>query len=146
MCSPVAQQTRVQSQVESYQRLRKWYLMPPCLTLSIITHGSMVKWGSPGNGVAPSPTTRFSCYWKGSLRVTIDYSRLTYLNTYYIYVCFCVRVWLIQQKRIIIFIFFRTIHLKKKAGALSVTVNVRGRGNSDLSSNPGYVSLHFTSR
>ena len=24
----------VQSQVESYQRLKKWYLMPPCLTLS----------------------------------------------------------------------------------------------------------------
>ena len=24
------------SQVESYQRLEKWYLMPPCLTLSII--------------------------------------------------------------------------------------------------------------
>ena len=22
----------VQSQVESYQRLKKWYLMPPCLT------------------------------------------------------------------------------------------------------------------
>ena len=28
--------TRVQSQVKSYQRLKKWYLMPPCLTLSII--------------------------------------------------------------------------------------------------------------
>ena len=26
----------VQSQVESYQRLEKWYLMPLCLTLSII--------------------------------------------------------------------------------------------------------------
>ena len=25
-------ETRVQSQVESYQRLKKWYLMPPCLT------------------------------------------------------------------------------------------------------------------
>ena len=35
-CSPVAQETRVQSQVESYQRLKKWYLMPPCLTLNII--------------------------------------------------------------------------------------------------------------
>ena len=27
---------RVQSQVESYQRLKKWHLIPPCLTLSII--------------------------------------------------------------------------------------------------------------
>ena len=26
----------VQSQIKSYQRLKKWYLMPPCLTLSII--------------------------------------------------------------------------------------------------------------
>ena len=32
----LVQETRVQSQVESYQRLKKWYLMPPCLTLSII--------------------------------------------------------------------------------------------------------------
>ena len=28
--------TGVQSQVESYQRLKKWYLMPPCLTLRIV--------------------------------------------------------------------------------------------------------------
>ena len=34
---------RYQSQVESYQRLKKWYLMPPCLTLSIIRYGSRVK-------------------------------------------------------------------------------------------------------
>ena len=27
--------TGVQSQVASYQRLKKWYLMAPCLTLSI---------------------------------------------------------------------------------------------------------------
>ena len=26
----------VQSQVKSHQRLKKWYLIPPCLTLSII--------------------------------------------------------------------------------------------------------------
>ena len=35
-CSPMAREIWVQSQVESYQRLKKWYLMPPCLTLSII--------------------------------------------------------------------------------------------------------------
>ena len=29
-------ETRVQSQVKSYQRLKKWYLMLPCLTLSIV--------------------------------------------------------------------------------------------------------------
>ena len=54
--SPMARETWVQSQVESYQRLKKWYLMPPCLTLSIIRYGSMVKWSNPGKGVAPFPT------------------------------------------------------------------------------------------
>ena len=33
---PMAWDTWVQSQVESYQRLKIWYLMPPCLTLSNI--------------------------------------------------------------------------------------------------------------
>ena len=33
----------------------KWYLMPPCLTLSIIRHVSRVKWCNPGKGVASSP-------------------------------------------------------------------------------------------
>ena len=55
-CSPIARETWVQSQVESYQRLKKWYLMPPCLTLSIIRYGSRVKWSNPGKGVPPSPT------------------------------------------------------------------------------------------
>ena len=32
----------------------KWYLMPPCLTLSIIKYGSRVKWRNPGKGVPPS--------------------------------------------------------------------------------------------
>ena len=32
----LAGETRVQSPVELYQRLKKWYLMAPCLTLSII--------------------------------------------------------------------------------------------------------------
>ena len=41
-CSPIAQETGVQSQVESYQRLKKWYWMPPCLTLNIIRYISSV--------------------------------------------------------------------------------------------------------
>ena len=52
----LARETWVQSQVESYQRLKKWYLMRSCLTLSIIRYGSRVKWSDPGKGVAPSPT------------------------------------------------------------------------------------------
>ena len=61
-------ETWVQSQVESYQRLRRWYLTPPCLTLSIIRYGSRVKWSNPGKGVVPSPTSRCSNYWKGTFR------------------------------------------------------------------------------
>ena len=39
VCSPMVLKTRVQSQVESFQRLKKkkkWHLIPLCLTLSII--------------------------------------------------------------------------------------------------------------
>ena len=39
------------AQVASYQRLLKWYLIPPCLTLSDIRCVSRVKWNNPGKGV-----------------------------------------------------------------------------------------------
>ena len=55
---PMVQETWVQSQVESYQRLKKWYMMPPCLTLSIIRYRSRVKWVNPEKGVGPSLTLR----------------------------------------------------------------------------------------
>ena len=76
----MARETGVQSQVESYQRLKKWYLMPPCLTLSIIRYGSRVKWSNPGKGVAPFPTPWCSSYRKGSLRLTLDYGRQLYFT------------------------------------------------------------------
>ena len=47
-CSPIVWEIGVQSQVKSYQRLKKCYLMPPCLKLSIIRYGSRVKWNNPG--------------------------------------------------------------------------------------------------
>ena len=75
----LARETDVQSPVESYQRLRKWYLIPPCLTLSIIRYGSRVKWSNPGKGVAP-PTPRCSSYRKRSLRVTLDLRETTLLT------------------------------------------------------------------
>ena len=59
-------ETWVQSQVESCQRLKKWYLMPPCLTLSIIRYGSRVKWSNLGKEVAPSPTPWCSSCRKGN--------------------------------------------------------------------------------
>ena len=43
-------------------KTQKWYLMPPCLALSIIRYGSRVKWSNRRNGVAPSPTSRCSSY------------------------------------------------------------------------------------
>ena len=33
------------------------------------------QWRNSGKGVAPSYTPRCSSYWKGSLRVTLDYGR-----------------------------------------------------------------------
>ena len=36
------------------KKKKKWYLMPPCLTFSIIRYGSGVKWSNIGNGVPPS--------------------------------------------------------------------------------------------
>ena len=35
------------------------------------------KWSNPGKGIAPSSTPQCSSYWKGSLQVTLDYSRTT---------------------------------------------------------------------
>ena len=60
---------------------KKWYLMPPCLTLSIIRYGSRVKWNDTGKGVVPSPT-RCSSYWKRKPSVTLNYGRQLYLLTY----------------------------------------------------------------
>ena len=48
------QKTGVQSQVETYQRIKKWYLMPPCITLRIIRYVSRVKWSNTVKGVSPS--------------------------------------------------------------------------------------------
>ena len=57
----MVRETWVQSQVRSYKRLKKWYLIHPCLTLGIIRYVSKVKWSNPGEGVAPSPTSLTFC-------------------------------------------------------------------------------------
>ena len=76
----MARETWVQSQVESYQRLKKWYLMLPCLAVSIIRFGSRVKWSNPGRGVASFPTPRCPRYWKGNLQVTLNHSHQLYFT------------------------------------------------------------------
>ena len=85
-------ETWVQSQVTSYQRLKKWYLMPPCLTLSIIRYGSSVKGSNPRKGVDPSPTLWCSSYRKGSLRISLDYGHQL-LYSLCTCACFCVCVY-----------------------------------------------------
>ena len=60
-------------------KTQKWYLMLPCLTLSIIRYGSRVKWSNLEKGVAPSPTPWCCNYRKGSLWVILDYGRQLYL-------------------------------------------------------------------
>ena len=56
---------------------KKWYLIPLCLTLSIIRYLSGVKWSNPRKGVAPSATPWCSNYWKGSPSTTV--SQLMYI-------------------------------------------------------------------
>ena len=67
----MVRETGVQSQVASYQRLKKLYLIPPCLTLSNIRYVSRVKWSNLGKEVAPSPIPRYSSYWKGRPRLKV---------------------------------------------------------------------------
>ena len=73
-CSPMVRETWVQSQVDSFQRLKKWYLRPPCFTFRIIRYISKVKWNNPGKGVTPSSTPRCCSYWKRGHRVALDFS------------------------------------------------------------------------
>ena len=61
----MAQEIWVQSKVESYERLKKWYLMLACLTLSILRYLSRVKWSNPVKVLEPYPTPRCSRYRKG---------------------------------------------------------------------------------
>ena len=71
--SPMVRGSWVQSQVASYKRLLKWYLIHPCLTPSNIRCVSRAKWSNPGKGVAPSPTPQCNSYWKWNLLVALDY-------------------------------------------------------------------------
>ena len=55
--------------------LKKWYLIPACLTLSNIKNVSVVKWINPGKEVMPSPIPQCRSYWKENLLVALDYGR-----------------------------------------------------------------------
>ena len=70
----------------SSQRLKEWYLLPSCLTPSTMRYVLGVKWSNLGKGVASSSTNRCCSYWKGNLRVTLDFGHQLYIYIYiYIY-------------------------------------------------------------
>ena len=50
------------------------------------------KWSNPGTGVAPFFTSRCISYWKGSLRVALNYGRQLNIYIYIYSVCVCVYV------------------------------------------------------
>ena len=85
-CSPMTRETGVESLVESYQRPKKWYLMPPCLTFSIIQYGSRVKWRNIEKGVV---AIEKGCIWNESVHEEISiFFGIIYLFCSYICVCF----------------------------------------------------------
>ena len=79
-CSPMVQEAWVLIPDRVIPKTQKWYLMPPCLTLSIIWYGSKVKWVNPGKEVSPSLTPWCWGYRKVSLQVTLDYGRQLYFT------------------------------------------------------------------
>ena len=75
----MGRETWVQSLVESYQRLKKKMVLDASL-LNTQHYKVRIKGKveQSWEGVAPSPTPWCSSYWKGSLRVTLDYGRQLY--------------------------------------------------------------------
>ena len=66
-CSSMARETCVQSQFQVIPKTQKWYI-------------SRVMWSNPRKGVAPSPTSWCSSYWKGSPLVTLNYGCQIYFT------------------------------------------------------------------
>ena len=62
---------------------KKCYLMPPCLTLSIIRYGSRVKWSDPEKGVVTSLHLSVVAIEKGTFGSS---STLVTNFTYFIYI------------------------------------------------------------
>ena len=93
-CLSMARETGVQSQIESYQRLKKWYLMEPCLTLSIIRYRSRVKRSYPRKEVAPFPTPRCSSYWK---KESSGHSWLRSSTFFLLYIYIYIYIWILYR-------------------------------------------------
>ena len=84
--------TEVQSQVESYQRLKKHYLILPCLTLSIIRYESKVKWSNPGKEWHPSLHLGVVAIEKGAFKSQLRSPTFTYFYSIII-ICLHIVIW-----------------------------------------------------
>ena len=72
---PMAHETRVQTQVASYQRLRKIVLDASLFNTQHYKVRIKGKVEQSRDRDAPSLTPQWSSYWKGIFRVTLDYGR-----------------------------------------------------------------------
>lgn len=63
----MVQETRVQSLVKSYQKLKKFHLMPPCLTLSRTRCESGERREMQEKNVLPSLTSQYRSQCKGTM-------------------------------------------------------------------------------
>ena len=65
------------------QRLEKWYLMLPCLALSITRYSEREKWSNPGKGVVPFLHHGLAAYEMGALGYVIVPTLWTIMNSFY---------------------------------------------------------------
>ena len=64
--------------VRHFHECSPMVLYASLLNTQHIRYRSRVKRSNPGKGVVPSPTPRCSRYWKGSLRIDLNYGRQLY--------------------------------------------------------------------
>ena len=77
-CLPMARETGVQSQVKLYQRLKKMVLDAFLLNTQHYKVWIKGKVEQSRERSSAFPTPRCSSYWKGSLRVALDYGHQLY--------------------------------------------------------------------
>ena len=82
-CLPMFWETGVQSQVELYEKLKKLYLIPPCLIPSIIRHGSRVSEAIHGKENYPPLNLGVAATEKGAIRsLSTTVGQLIYIYIY----------------------------------------------------------------
>ena len=69
------------------------------------------KWSNPGKRVAPSQTPWFSSYWKGSLRVILDYGRQLLYKYIYMFLFIYIYVYMYVLIYTYIYVLFIYIYI-----------------------------------